>query len=322
VTRAIGGDIAGDEARDALNTEPRFGVFLPQIHMPFEVLEERVRGAEALGFHSAWLMDHLWTPGLPEAPCLEGWTTATALAARTQTIRLGHMVLCNQFRHPALLAKMAASLDVISGGRLELGLGWGSVPDEMRAFGLGDEPPALRAARLAETLEILELLFQGEPVTYRGRFHRLEGAIVRPTPLQRPLPIHVGGAGPKLTMPIVAKHAHWWNCVSSGIERLSELLPLAGQARISAQHPIALVGDPARREEVEAVARRRFGAWGGLLVGTADEITEALLAEVALGVELFVLQFSDFGELETLRRFAEEVAPAVRAQAAQRRLPA
>src|SRR5262245_14611686 len=112
----------------------RFGLFLPQIRLPFDELVLRARCAEAAGFESVWLVDHLWAPNTEESDILEAWTTASALAMATSRVRLGHMVLCNQFRHPVLLAKMAATLDVISGGRVELGLGWGSVAEEMAAF--------------------------------------------------------------------------------------------------------------------------------------------------------------------------------------------
>jgi alkanesulfonate monooxygenase SsuD/methylene tetrahydromethanopterin reductase-like flavin-dependent oxidoreductase (luciferase family) len=289
--------------------ELHFGLFLPQIGLAWPELEARVRRAEELGFHSVWLMDHLAAPGAEERDCLEAWTAVTALAARTTRIRLGHLVLCDAFRHPALLAKMAATLDRVSGGRLELGLGWGSVPAELDAFGFGAEPPAVRAARLRETIEIVRLLWSGERVSYAGRFHRLTDAIARPTPLQTPLPIHVGGAGPKLTLPIVREHADWWNCVSTGVARLDELRPLAGGARISVQHPIALVDDEAARERAE----RRFAGWGGLLAGTAEEVARGLAREARAGVELFVCAFADGGRAETLERFARDVVPAVAA---------
>src|SRR5882757_9615416 len=114
-------------------TQPWFGLYLPQLRMSFDRIVERTLAAEAAGFDSVWLMDHLVAPRAPEVDTFEGWTIATALAARTSTIRIGHLVLCDPFRHPVLLAKMAATFDVISNGRLELGIGWGSVPDEPRA---------------------------------------------------------------------------------------------------------------------------------------------------------------------------------------------
>jgi len=104
-----------------------FGVYLPQVSLTFEQMLGRALECERLGYDALWLYDHLYAPGLPSVPSLEPWTLATALLARTSRLRAGHLVLCNNFRHPAVLAKMATTLDVISGGRLELGIGSGSV---------------------------------------------------------------------------------------------------------------------------------------------------------------------------------------------------
>lgn len=299
----------------AVDAAPRFGVFLPQLRMSFDELAEKAQLAEALGYDSVWFMDHLMTPAAPELPCLEAWTLASAIAAATSRIRIGHLVLCGGFRPPALLAKMAASLDQISRGRLELGIGWGSLPEELERYGYGRESAADKAARLEETLAILDLLFEGKPVSYRGRFCELRDAICQPTPLQRPLPIHIGGSGERLTLPLAARRGSWWNCPSYGADRLAELAPQARPARISVQHPIGLVREEAQRAEVLRQASRRFGNWGGLRVGNADELVGALSQEVALGAELFVLQFHDFGARESLEAFARDVAPRVRAGA-------
>ena len=290
---------------------PWFGLFLPQLRMSFETILERTLAAEAAGFDSVWFMDHLAPPAAHEHDALEGWTLATAIAARTRTIRIGHLVTCDAFRPPALLAKMAATLDVISGGRLDLGIGWGSVPAELRTFGITDARAAVRAARLRETLEILELMFRGEEFAYTGEHHRLSGAIGRPVPLQARIPVHIGGAGPQLTMPLVRDFADWWNCPSYGVDRLDELRPLAGNARVSAQHPIGLALDDASRDDVVATAARRFGAWGGLITGTAPEVVDALAADVDAGVEGFVLPFTDFATPATIDHFMAEVAPAL-----------
>jgi alkanesulfonate monooxygenase SsuD/methylene tetrahydromethanopterin reductase-like flavin-dependent oxidoreductase (luciferase family) len=291
------------------------GLFLPQLRMPVETIVERALAAEAAGFDSVWLMDHLAPPGALEHDTLDGWTLAAALAAKTTTIRIGHLVNADPFRHPAVLAKMAATVDVLSGGRLELGLGWGSVEDELRRFGVDAGPPARRAARLHESIEILRLMFAGEFFDYDGEFFHLRGAIGRPPPVQDRVPIHLGGAGPRLTMPLVREHADWWNCPSYATDRLAELRPLAGDAQVSVQHPVGLVTDGADRAAVEAEARRRFGSWGGLLVGTAPELVDALAADVACGARGFVLQFSDFGTPATVDAFMRTVAPALRAAA-------
>jgi alkanesulfonate monooxygenase SsuD/methylene tetrahydromethanopterin reductase-like flavin-dependent oxidoreductase (luciferase family) len=287
-------------------------VYLPQLRMSFDRILERTLAAEAAGFDTVWLMDHFTAPAAPQVDTLEGFTVASALAARTSTIRIGHLVLCDPFRHPALLAKMAATLDVISGGRLDLGIGWGSVPAELEMFGFGPEPPAVRAAKLRETLEILELMFAGEPFDYDGAHYRLRRAIGRPVPAQNRIPVHIGGGGPKLTMPLVERFADWWNCPGYALTRIDELRPAAGRARISTQHPVGLAPDASARDDVIATVNRRFGTWGGVIAGTADEVADALGAEVEGGVEGFVLQFSDFGTPETIERFMTEVAPKVR----------
>jgi len=279
--------------------------------MSFATIEAKARSAEELGYHSVWLMDHLAAPAAPEHDTLEGWTLAAALAARTSTVRLGHLVTANPFRHPALLAKMAATVDVVSGGRLELGLGWGSLEDELLTFGIGVAPPPMRAAQLGEAVEVIELMFTGEPFDYAGRHFRLKGALGRPRPLAGRVPVHIGGAGRRLTMPLVARHADWWNCPAYAVDRLDELRPLAGNARVSVQHPIGLAPSTAARVEVEQLTTKRFGAWGGIVSGTPGEVVAALARERALGVELFILQFHDFATPETLSLFAREVMPAL-----------
>ena len=293
-----------------------FGLFLPQLRMSFDTILERTLAAEAAGFDSVWLMDHLAAPAAPGWDTLEGWTLAAGLATRTSRIRLGHLVTCDPFRHPAVLAKMAATLDVLSGGRLELGLGWGSVDAELRTFGIDAGTAPERAARLRETLEILPLMFAGEPFDYSGAQYRLAGAVGRPVPVQSRIPVHIGGAGPKLTMPLVRDFADWWNCPSYAADRLEEVRPLAGDARVSVQHPVGLAAGDANRAEVSALTQRRFGSWGGIVTGAAEEVAGALVADVDFDARGFVLQFHDFGTTETLERFMGEVAPAVRAAAA------
>ncbi|MFI0350076.1 LLM class flavin-dependent oxidoreductase [Actinomadura sp. 9N407] len=287
------------------------GLYLPQVRMDFAAIERRARVAEEAGFHSAWFIDHLAPPAARGLDMLDAWTVATAVAVRTERLHVGHLVLCAEFRHPALLAKMAASLDAISGGRLELGLGWGSVAEELTDYGFTDPGPVARAARLAETIDLLRLLWTGEPVDFDGEHWTLRGAVCRPRPVTGRVPIHIGGAGPRLTMPLVADRADWWNCPSSATGRLARLRPLAGSARISVQHPIGLASSSATRDEVVETAHRRFGAWGGVIAGTPDEVAAALSREREAGAELFVCQFHDFGTPETIRLFAEEVLPAL-----------
>jgi len=212
---------------------------------------------------------------------------------------------------------MAATVDVLSDGRLELGLGWGSVDAELGMFGIDAGPARERAARLRETLEILPRMFTGEPFDYAGAHYELAGALGRPVPVQPRIPVHIGGAGPKLTMPLVREFADWWNCPSYAADRLAEVRPLAGGTRVSVQHPVGLAAGDADRDEVAAIVARRFGSWGGVVTGTPSQVADALVGDVELGARGFVVQFHDFGATATLDRFMTEVAPAVRAAVAR-----
>jgi alkanesulfonate monooxygenase SsuD/methylene tetrahydromethanopterin reductase-like flavin-dependent oxidoreductase (luciferase family) len=298
-------------------TGPLFGLMLLPVRVPFARLEATARAADEAGFDGLWMFDHLDTPhadrGSPTLDVYEGWTTATMLAARTERIRIGHNVLCSSFRHPVLLAKMAATLDVASGGRLELGIGWGSMPDELRRFGFGVESGAVRAERMAETLDILQLMFTGEPFSFEGIHYSVPDGVGRPRPVKGRIPIQIGGLGPKLTLPLVARYADWWNCPSNGLDRFHELRPLVGSARVALQVLVAIAPSTASRDQVAADTRQRFeDTWGGVVVGTPDEVAARLQGFVDRGVEQLIIQFADYGRRETIDLFATEVIPAVR----------
>lgn len=281
------------------------------MRMDFPRLIERARAAEEAGFAGVALMDHLAPPMLADSDSFDSIATAAALLAATSRIHVGHLVLCASFRHPAVLAKEVTTLDHLSGGRFELGLGWGSAPAELARFGLPDENNATRSARLAEYLQVLDLLFSGEEVNYDGRFLQLRGARQLPTPLAGKVPLILGGGGRKLTMPLVARHADWWNCPAYALDNLDELRPLAGTARLSTQHPVGLAPDLAALDDVTAVAQRRFGGWGGLVTGTPEQVAGHFADLAKTGVQRFYLQFTDFGTVETINLFAREVMPAL-----------
>ncbi|MCW2528576.1 MAG: putative oxidoreductase [Pseudonocardiales bacterium] len=294
---------------------PQFGVFVPQFRTDIAAMLATAQTAEASGFDSFWVMDHLYAPMAPPLDTLESWTLLTAIAGVTSRIRLGSLVGCNPFRHPSLLAKMAATVDHISGGRLDLGLGWGSVEEEFGMFGFEVGTRRERSERLGETIEICELMFAGEPFDYEGKYFQLKNAWGRPVPVQGRIPIHIGGGGKTLTMPLVAKHADWWNCVGGSRKDLDELAQLRGSARISAQYGVGVVHREEERAEVTATTRRRMPevAWGVPLIGTPQELIDQILAERARGVELFVLRFHDLANPETLELFGREVAEPLRA---------
>jgi len=176
---------------------------------------ELARDAEALGFESEWVFDHFHT--VPEATdeiTFESFTTLTAMAMVTRRVRLGHMVICNGFRNPALTAKLASTLDVVSGGRFELGIGGGWKEDEWLAYGYGFPPLSQRLGSLHDGLEVITRMLAPGRSTYRGNHARIDGAVNVPKGIQQPRPpIIVGGNGPEVTWRLAAKYADELNVV-------------------------------------------------------------------------------------------------------------
>jgi alkanesulfonate monooxygenase SsuD/methylene tetrahydromethanopterin reductase-like flavin-dependent oxidoreductase (luciferase family) len=308
-------------------TKVRFGLYVPQVALSYDRILERARLAEELGFDSVWLYDHLYSPGQPDQPSLEAWTLATYLLAHTERLRLGHLVLCNNFRHPALLAKMATTLDVLSGGRLELGIGSGSVAIEHEQAGLPWGGLPERSERLGESLEILVRMFTAAPVTYTGRHFQTVDLPNLPGPVQTPHPpIYVGGIGPRRTLPLVARYADVWNVPTYGLRdweesgrRLDEACAAIGRdpAAIRRSHEAVLVLAPDDHALTEARTRaeRRFAGegWGldaGGYVGTPPMVTDRIAEMVDKGISHFVFFTHDRADPATLRLFAEKVAPA------------
>lgn len=287
-----------------------FHLFLPQIRMSLEVMVDKARAAEQAGFDGVALMDHLVAPGADHQPTWDAMTTATWIAAHTDELTIGHLVLCDAFRHPAVLAKQAVTIDHASAGRFELGLGWGSYEAEIRAFGTGDPRPAARFARLAETVEVVTALWSGEPVDHDGEHHRLTGAMQQPPPT-RPIPVVIGGTGPK-TMALVARHATWWNCPGYALDRFDDLRLRSGDARASLQIMIALVGEGDDPAEVAQVATRRFGTRPDMVIGRPAELVDRLGALCDRGVERFYLWCTDFAAASTLAVLGSEVIPHLR----------
>ena len=287
----------------------QFHLFLPQMRLTFEQLTERARAAEAAGFDGIAGMDHLAPPGAEDQPMYEAMVTNAWLAAHTKRLTLSTLVLCDAFRHPAMLAREAVSIDHASGGRYELGLGWGSVPAEFEVFGTGSTEARQRVRRMKETLEVLHALWAGETVDYDGEFHHLRGAFQAPAPLHR-IPIVIGGAGPK-TLELVATHADWWNLHTGIIDKLDEMRPRAGDARVSIQQMVGFVPSADERATVQELAERRFGR-RGVVVGDANELVDHFGRLGEQGVERVYTWFTDFARPETLAAFGEQVAAQLR----------
>lgn len=303
---------------------PEIGVYLPQMGFTFDDLLHRALRCEALGVDSLWLYDHMYGPGVPDLPSFEAWTLATALLARTERIQIGHMVLCNQFRHPAVLAKMATTLDQISAGRLQLGIGSGSIEDEHTRMGLDWGTFAERSGRLSETLQILHQAFGEQVIDFAGEHYTVRDMPIRPGPARQPRPpIVVGGVGEKYTLPLVARYADVWNVPTYALGELehktSVLRSICEQIGrdpdsivLSVEAVMALAPDDAALPGVRQFAEKRFGipAFGlrdGGLVGTPPAVVDRLHELQALGFGQIVLFLHDRGTDETLELFASEV---------------
>jgi alkanesulfonate monooxygenase SsuD/methylene tetrahydromethanopterin reductase-like flavin-dependent oxidoreductase (luciferase family) len=280
-----------------------FWLFLPQMRLTMDQLVARARAAEAAGFTGIAGMDHLTPPLADDQPMFEAMITSAWLAGRTEDLRVGSLVLCDSFRHPAVLARQAVSVDHASGGRFELGIGWGSVADEFATFGVGSLEPKARLSRLRESLEIITALWTGEKVDYEGEHFTMHAAQQVPGPVGH-IPIVIGGAG-KGTMQLVAKHADWWNVHTHIVDKLDEMRPLAGKARCSLQVQVAFVPPSGPRDEIETTARRRFGSTPQ--VGTAPELVDFFGSLQERGVERVYAWFCDFAAPETLAAFGETV---------------
>ena len=306
------------------STRAEIGVYLPQMGFTYSDVLHRALRCETLGIDSLWLYDHLYGPGAPEYPSLEAWTLATALLSRTERIQVGHMVLCNQFRHPAVLAKMATTLDQISAGRLQLGIGSGSIEDEHTRVGMDWGTFAQRSERLGETLEILHQAFADERIDFAGKHFAVRDMPIKPGPVQQPRPpIVVGGVGEKYTLPLVARYADVWNVPTYALGELEHKVSVLrsicdeigrdpSSIVLSVEAVMALAGDDASLPAVCSLAEKRFGvpAFGlkeGGLIGTPPAVVDRLNELRELGFGQIVLFTHDRGSDETLDLLASQV---------------
>ncbi len=287
-----------------------FYVFLPQMRMTFDAIVSKAQTAEASGFRGMAFMDHMVPPLAATHPMHEAFVTATVVAARTEHLRVGHLVLCDSFRHPAVLAREALALDHASGGRFDLGIGSGSVVAEFEPYGVPVLPGPDRVRRLDETLQVLRALWSGQTVDFDGEFHHLHAATMAPVPVSQ-IPIVIGGSGPA-TMALVARHADWWNLPVHRLDHFEAMRPKAGAARVSLQQMVAFVDRESDRAAVTEMALRRFSNYGdGLVIGNGDELCTHFSAIADRGVERFYLWFADFAAESTLRRFGDRVISAL-----------
>jgi alkanesulfonate monooxygenase SsuD/methylene tetrahydromethanopterin reductase-like flavin-dependent oxidoreductase (luciferase family) len=215
-------------------------------NIPWRTLVQRWRYLDELGFDSAWVADHFTNPWYPEEPWLEGWTLLSALAAHTERIRLGTMVTNIALHNPAVLARQALTVDHVSDGRLELGIGAGGAPTDHAMTGVPNWAPPERAARLREFVEVVDRLLRNEATTYRGRYYQVESSQMHPAPIQEPRPpLTVAALGPK-TLRIAAEYADSWNFFPEyGLTAQEALEQTARRNRMLDEYCTGLGRDPA-----------------------------------------------------------------------------
>ncbi|MBI3801806.1 MAG: LLM class F420-dependent oxidoreductase [Deltaproteobacteria bacterium] len=296
----------------------RFGIQIPQQHGSWQEMLSLWQEVDALGFDSAWVFDHfLPIFSDPTGPCLEGWTALSALAMVTKQVQLGVMVTGNTYRHPAVLAKMATTVDIISGGRLILGIGAGWFELEHQTFGLTFPKVSERLKRLDETLEIVKRLWTEERVNFSGRYYQLKEALLNPRPVQRPHPpILVGASGEQVALGIVARRADMWNSFGSPEVFARKIAVLAEHCRRVGRDPDTIEKSVLLQltltDDQETKRKARENESGGRLVGSSDDVRQQIEHYVAVGVTHIVISVSAPYDRAVLHRFASEVMPAFR----------
>lgn len=303
----------------------KFGVMMRQQKIDFSAIRETAELCDLLDYHSVWFYDHILGMGAIEMDIYEAWTSMAALASVTEKVKLGTMVLCNSFRPPALLAKMASTLDVISGGRVEFALGAGWFEAEYKAYGYEFPDTKTRIEQLAEAVQLIRAMWTEDKPTFLGNHYSINEAYCNPKPVQNPMPIMIGGSGEKYLLRVVAELADEWNCPAThAIAYDNKLEVLKGYCNelgrgindigISQQTVCVIAKDEAELAEKLEKGQRRYGFFGDIskfgIVGTPDQCIEKILENEKKGITKYTIFFSDIMNHDTLKFFAKEVMPA------------
>jgi F420-dependent oxidoreductase-like protein len=285
--------------------------------------------ADKLGFHSGWLFDHLFELplfGPLHEPCLEAWTLLSALSKETNKMRLGVTCLCVSYRNPAMLAKMSSTLDVISGGRFELGIGSGWAKTEHQSYGIPFENPRQRTEKLEEAVMIIKKMWTEENPSFKGKHYRIDGAVCQPKPIQKPRPlIWIGGGGERFTLMTVAKHADGCNFIGLSVDEYRHKLDVLaehcetigrkiGDVRKSWQGSIIIGRDDSeintRMQHAHTGNVAKDGLKAHAIVGTPNQCIQRIGEYMDIGVDRFMLSFPEAAtDINGIRLFAEQVLP-------------
>ena len=314
---------------------PIFGVFIPQgWKMELAGIEgAQAQGqtsvdvavlAEKLGYDSIWVYDHFHNVPKPaQEAVFECWTTIAAISQRTSRIRLGQMVGCNSYRNPGLLAKITSTVDVISGGRLDWGIGAGWYESEYKGYGYEFAKPSDRIGMLRETVEIVKSMWTNAETNYDGKYYKMSRANCDPKPLQQPTPpVWIGGGGEQLTLRVVAEHADVSNFGSSLEEFTKKRAILQDHCRIIGRDEDTIRKTissevfirETEKEIIEAGSKNLWGepaeSWRAkALVGTPEQVSEKIQKYLDAGCTGFIPWCADYPSTETLELFATKVIP-------------
>jgi len=304
----------------------KFGIALPQSTLlelagitdpveAYETMTQVALTAEEVGFDSLWLSDAFW-PDDPSQNLFECWTTLAALARDTRRARIGQMVTSSGLRQPSLLAKMASTVDVMSHGRLTLGIGSGypGLEAQFRAYGYDFPALAVRSRQLREAIQILLAMWTQEEATFEGTYYQIRDAINQPKGVQRPhIPLLIGGNGEQVTLKLVAQYGN-------ACHVFGDPATMARKFAVLKQHCEAIGRDyeSIRRasvaicsladtdEQAQARLPEAARAFGGGLIGSPGTIRKIIVAFEQAGVQELILRFPNARDLDELRRFAQE----------------
>lgn len=310
-----------------------FGANVPQVGNDYETVKRTVLECEKYGFDFVWISDHLQDLASTRS-YLECWTTLSALAEATHNIRLCTVLMNNLFRHPALVAKMAATLDIVSKGRLDFGVGAGWLEEECTSNGIPFPEPSVRVQQLDEAIDIIRTLWSKDNATFTGKYYSLKNASSNPKPLQHPHPpiwtgIMYGGSR---MLKLIAKHADVWtisglyrppaeeyrkmrNTIEHYCSKIRrdphEIRSGIGIGCVIADDELR-VKEKAKKFQPLAISTKGYTAQQMRLEGTPDQCINQLRTYIDAGVQCFVMGFPDVTTTNTIRLFSEKVIPALK----------
>lgn len=308
----------------------RFGIQIePQFGFSYQEVAGLAQDAERLGFDGLWVSDHLfWDAQSEQRNCLDAWTLLTALAPVTTRLRLGTLVSCNSYRLPSVLAKVAASFDHLSQGRLEFGIGAGWKEMEYTAYGIPFPRVGVRLAQLEEAVQLMQLLWTRPRASFQGKYYQLERAVCAPKPVQQPLKTWIGGMGEKKLLRIVARHASGWNAMpglpaeamQKKLDALRRHCDALGRDAASIDKSLfilcCIVDDEAELRTHAADLEKTLGTADIIragrkirTAGTPEQVADTLRGFQRLGFDYFIAMFPYRRDAEMLERFSRQVVP-------------